>query len=93
MSCNLTQVSLDVPRELLALQAQYLQEEVNPFALTASANLDSMYYHQAMEEPDRDKFIQGMQEELDAQVDAGNFAICKQSEILQGAFILLRFGR
>jgi len=45
------------------------------------ANPDSMYYHQAMKEPDWDKFIQGMQEELDAQVDARNFAICKQSKI------------
>jgi len=41
-----------------------------------------MYYHQAMQEPDQDKFVQGMQEELDAQVDAGNFDICKWSEIL-----------
>jgi len=30
MACKLTQVSLDILRELLALQAQYLQEGVNP---------------------------------------------------------------
>ncbi len=81
MTCKLAQVLLDIPGKLLALQAQYLQEGVNPFALAASANPDSMHYHQAMQDPDQDKFIQGMQEELDAQVDTGNFAIHKQSEI------------
>jgi len=81
MACKLAQVSLEIPRELLALQAQCLQEGVNPIALAATADPDSMYYHQAMQEPDWDKFIQGMQEELDAQVDTGNFAICRQSKI------------
>jgi len=47
-----------------------------------------MYYHQAMQEPDWDKFIQGMQEELDAQVDTRNFAICKQNKIPQEATVL-----
>jgi len=67
---------------------QYLQEGVNPSALAATADPDSMYYHQAMQEPDWDKFIQGMQEELDAQVDARNFAICKQSKIPWGVTTL-----
>jgi hypothetical protein len=75
MACELSQVSLDVPGELLCLQAKYLQEGANPFALAASTDPDSMYYHQAMREPDRDKFIQGMQEELDAQIESGNFRI------------------
>ncbi len=88
MACKLAQVSLDAPGELLALQAQYLQEGVNPFALTASADLDSMYYHQAPQEPDWDKFVQGMPEELDAQIDAGNFIICKQSKIPKQATVL-----
>ncbi len=48
MACKLAQVSLDAPGELQALQAQYLQEGVNPFALAALTDLDSMYYHQAM---------------------------------------------
>jgi len=48
MACELAQVSLDAPGELLALQVQYLQEGANPFALAASADPDSMYYHQAM---------------------------------------------
>ncbi len=88
MACELAQVLLDAPGELLALQAQYLPEGVNPFALAALADPDSMYYHQAMREPDRDKFIQGMQEQLDAQIDAGNFRLHKQSEIPKGATVL-----
>jgi len=88
MACKLAQVSLDAPGELLALQAQYLQEGVNPFAMVASTDLDSMYDHQAMREPDQDKFIQGMQEELDAQIDAGNFRLRKQSKIPKGATVL-----
>jgi len=77
MACKLAQVSLDAPGELLALQAQYLQEGVNPFTLAASTDPDSMFYHQAMKEPNWDKFVQGMQEELDAQIDAANFRLHK----------------
>jgi len=88
MACELAQVSLDAPGELLALQVQYLQEGVNLFALAASTDPDSMYYHQAMKDHDQDKFVQGMQEELDAQIDAGNFVVCKQSKIPKGATVL-----
>jgi len=88
MACKLAQVSLHVSRELLCLQAKYLQEGANPFALTASTDPNSMYYHQAMQEPDQDKFIDGMQEELDAQIKSGNFRICKKSELPKWATIL-----
>jgi len=93
MVCKLAQVSLDAPSELLALQAQYLQEGVNPFALAASTDPDSMYYHQAMRGPDQDKFIQGMQEELDAQIDARNFRLHKQSEIPIGQLSFQESGK
>ena len=33
-----------------------------------------MYMHQAMKEPDKDKFIAAMVEEMDAQLKGGNFA-------------------
>jgi len=88
MACKLAQVLLDMPSKLLALQAQYLQEGVNPFALAASEDPDTMYYHQAMKEPDWDKFVDSMQEELDAQIDARNFRLCKQSELPKGATVL-----
>jgi len=88
MACELAQVSLDAPGELLALQAQYLQEGVKRFAFAASTDPDSMYYHQAMKEPDQDKFVQGMQEELDAQIDAGNFVDYKQNKIPKRATVL-----
>jgi len=88
MASELAQVSLNAPSELLALQAQYLQEGANLFALAASVDPDSMYYHQAMREPDWDKFVKGMQEELDAQIDARNFRLCKQSEIPKWAMVL-----
>jgi len=82
MACKLTQVSLNVPGELLVLQVQYIQEGVNPStALTASTDPDSMYYHQAMRKHDWDTFLKGMQEELDNQINARNFAIHKQNEI------------
>jgi len=93
MVCKLAQVSLDAPSELLALQAQCLQEGVNPFALAASMDPDSMYYHQAMRGPDQDKFIQGMQEELDAQIDARNFRLHKQSEIPKGQLSFQESGK
>jgi len=36
------------------------QQGADPFALAASTDPDTMYYHQAMEQPDWDKFIEGM---------------------------------
>jgi len=71
------------------LQAQYLKEGADPFALVvASTDPDTMYYHDAMKKPDWDRFIEDIQEELEAQINAGNFAILKRSKVPKGTTIL-----
>ena len=42
-----------------------LQEELsNPIAFAASTDPDTMYHHEAMRQPDWDKFLKAMEEEV-----------------------------
>jgi len=49
---------------------------------------DTMYMHQAMKEPNKDKFIAAMVEEMDAQLKGGNFLLILRSKVPKGATIL-----
>jgi len=49
---------------------------------------DTMYMHQAMKEPNKDKFIDAMVEEMDAQLKGGNFSLILRSKVPKGATIL-----
>jgi hypothetical protein len=40
------------------------RQMADPIAFAASADLDTMYYHQALKEPDRANFIEAMQTEV-----------------------------
>eukprot|EP00957_Ditylum_brightwellii_P144963 11041707-Ditylum_brightwellii.AAC.1 len=44
------------------MEAEYqiAQEMADPIAFAATNNPDTMYYHQAMQEPDRDEFIKAI---------------------------------
>jgi len=55
----------------------------------ASKDPDTMYMHQAMKEPNKDKFIAAMVEEMDAQLKGGNFLLILRSKVPKGATILL----
>ena len=48
---------------------------------------DTMYHHQAMEQPDQAEFIMGMQKEMDHQTEDGNFSIVHQNKIPKGETI------
>jgi hypothetical protein len=48
---------------------RYRDRWPNPIAFAASADPDTMYYHQALKEPDRDTFIEVMQEEVHSHTD------------------------
>ena len=42
-----------------------IQEAMNdPIAFAATSNPDTLYYHEALQAPDRDNFIQAMQKEV-----------------------------
>ena len=60
-------------------------DDPNPLlAYAASADPDTMYWHQAMNEPDKDKFIEAAETELKAHFDNGNFELVHKSTIPEG---------
>jgi len=48
-----------------------------------------MYMHQAMREPDKDKFLAAMVEEVDTQLKGENFSLILRSKVPKDATILL----
>jgi hypothetical protein len=60
----------------------------HPLAFKAKSDLDSMYYHQAMQQPDKDKFKKAMRKELIAHHMEGNCKLVKKSKIPKGALLL-----
>ena len=57
-------------------------------AYAASADPDTMYYHEAMQQPDRKQFVQAMSDEVRSQTNNGNWTICKASDVPKGSTIL-----
>jgi hypothetical protein len=57
-------------------------------AYKAKADPDTMYLHEALKEPDREKFIEAMEKEIAQQVQRGVYSIIKKSKVPQGATIL-----
>ena len=49
---------------------------------------DTLYYHQAMQEKDRNEFKSSMLKEVNDQFEDGNFTIVHKSEVPQGQTIL-----
>jgi hypothetical protein len=66
----------DVQSCLLSLNDHEDQEswsEQQLLAFKASADPDTMYHHQAMKQPDREKFKEAMQKECEAHCKEGNY--------------------
>ena len=57
-------------------------------AFKATSDPDTMYHHQAMMEPDRDKFREAMTKEWKGQANNNNFTLMKRSKVPEGATIL-----
>jgi len=53
-------------------------------AFAASADPDTMYYHQAMKEPDADEFRKAMAKEIEDHLTAENFVLKRRSEVPEG---------
>ncbi len=85
MTTELTHASQDCEGELFCIKALFL----DALAYSASKDPDTMYMHQAMEVPDKDKFIAAMVEEMDAQLKGFNFSLILRSKVPKGATILL----
>ena len=52
-----------------------------PMAFKAVADPDTMYWHQAMKEPDRERFQEAMKKEVEDQLNNGNFTIVHRSNL------------
>jgi Reverse transcriptase (RNA-dependent DNA polymerase) len=86
-----TEITSDIPGEIMCLTAMYPTKDLNTdplMALAASTDPDTMYFHQAMKEPDRLKFIEAMVDKIMGQMTNGNFVIVKRSKLPEGARIL-----
>ena len=60
----------------------------NPIAFTATSNPDTLYYHEALQAPDRDNFIQAMQKEVQDHEDREHWELIPQSKVPEGTIIL-----
>jgi hypothetical protein len=62
--------------------------EQNLLAYKASTDPDTMYHHQAMKQPDREKFQEAIKKECEAHYKEGNYRLVKRSELPEGATLL-----
>jgi hypothetical protein len=62
--------------------------EQNLLAYKASTDPDTMYYHEAMKEPDRKQFLTAIEKECEAHYKEGNYKLIKRSKLPEGATLL-----
>ena len=62
--------------------------ESHSVAYAASKDPDTMYYHEAMREPDRDKFKEAMVKEVQAHTDNGVWILVRRAEVPVGTKIM-----
>jgi hypothetical protein len=86
-------INQEIEGEIFSFQALFTQDDEfirnnGLLAFKAKADPDTMYLHQALKEPDREKFIQAMEKEVEQQVQKGVYSIIKRSEVPKGATVL-----
>ena len=65
------------------------EEDMSSFtAFKATTYSDSMYMHQAMQQPDRKEFMLAMVKEVADQLSNGNFSLLKREGVPRGSTIL-----
>lgn len=78
----------DVPGELLCLEAMFPRDDTennkDPFLAFKTSDPDTMYYHEAMKEPDRDEFIKAMEKEIDSQIGSKIYRVVPRSSVPEG---------
>ena len=60
------------------------QEETHPMAFAASSDPDTMYYHEAMQQVDADRFREAMEKEIQAHQRNKHWTIVHRSTIPKG---------
>jgi len=78
MTAKLAHASPDCcERELFCIEVLF----PDAVAFAATKDPDTMYLHQAMKDPDKDKFIAAMVEEMDNQLKGKNFLLVLRSKV------------
>jgi Reverse transcriptase (RNA-dependent DNA polymerase) len=83
-----------VPGELFCYQAMFPDDgpddiQAHPLlAFGATADPDTLYYHEAMKAPDKQNFIDAMQEEVMGQLQNKVYAIVPRSKVPKGVKVL-----
>jgi hypothetical protein len=62
--------------------------ETDLLAFKASSDPDTMYHHQAMRQPDREKFLKAMQDECTAHYKGGTYKLIKKADMPSGVPLL-----
>jgi hypothetical protein len=81
----------DVQSCLITLNDHQDQEswsEQHLLAFKASTDPDTMYHHQAMKQPDREKFKEAIQKECEAHYKEGFCKLIKRDKLPEGATLL-----
>jgi hypothetical protein len=81
----------DVQSCLIATNEHDQEEAWNEqhlLAYKASTDPDTMYHHQAMKQPDKEKFQEAMRKECEAHYKEGNYKLIQRSELPEGATLL-----
>jgi hypothetical protein len=60
----------------------------NPIAFSATSDRNTMYWHQAMQEPDKAEFIKAAVSEVKSHVDNQNFTLMRRDELPKSTRVL-----
>ena len=80
----------DIAFEVLAVPNNEAENEnMTPlFAMAASADPDTMYWHEAMQQPDRKQFLEAAVKEVNDQTKNGNWEVVHRTQVPSDATIL-----
>ena len=79
-----------VPYETLRVPTLHIEDEHPMYAFKAKhkSDPDTMYFHEALKQPDKKEFIKAMDKELTDQMKHGNFTIVRRDTVPEGATLL-----
>ena len=78
----------DVPFEAMRMPKMYVEEDHPLQAFKATTDPDTMYFHEALKQPDRKEFIKAMDKELTDQMNHGNFTVVHKDTVPEDATVL-----
>jgi hypothetical protein len=67
---------------------QIQEDMVDPIAFLARTNADTMYFDQAMKQPDKDEFVKAIVQEVNDHIDRNHWKLIPRSEVPKGNDIL-----